>query len=233
MKKLSFLFLCSLFLISCSANPLTNNHTIIDWVDFVNNNGKHYVSVYSGVISDSEHIGKEVGEVEFKVSDNVNDPGYQPKDGDAAFLEKGTKIFEVKNMPDVIAVKDENEIHGYQLYFSESGEKDFNWHFKEVDIEAINKIEFYKGYNKPQLLNTLLDKQKITELFNLLNEGETNSSFSPNLSQGDPTIYHMVLYNEDPIAYQFQLFFDGDVWYWHPWDTSIVSDEIENFIKMD
>ncbi|QFG00052.1 hypothetical protein PB01_15135 [Psychrobacillus glaciei] len=98
-------------------------------------------------------------------------------------------------------------------------------------MEAINKVEFYEGYNKPQLNNIILNDQEIKGILAILNEGKIESSFSPNTAQGDTTIYQLVLYSRELIAYIYPLFYDGNVWYWHPWDTSIISNEIKNYIK--
>ena len=64
----------------------------------------------------------------------------------------------------------------------------------------------------------------------IINSGETNPSFNPDISQGDPSMYEMVFYTDQQIAYKYELLFDSNVWYWHPWDTSILSDEIASFI---
>ncbi|WP_391203547.1 hypothetical protein [Psychrobacillus sp. L4] len=150
MKKVSLLLICSLFLISCNMNNTTQTitstpnilkrQTIIDWVDFVNINGNQYESIYSAIIADPEYIGEKVGEVQFNVSRNVFDPHYRTKDGDAAFWEEGTEIFRVKGIKDFVAIPDENEINGYRIYYSNSGDGNFMHHFKDIDLEAINKV---------------------------------------------------------------------------------------------
>src|SRR4051794_25566559 len=100
MKKSGLILLCMFFLVSC------NSQTIIDWVDFVKINGKQYEAVYTAVISDSANIGERVGEVKFKVADNVTNPSYRIKDGDAAFWEKGTEIYSVVDRKDLIAIQE-------------------------------------------------------------------------------------------------------------------------------
>ena len=64
----------------------------------------------------------------------------------------------------------------------------------------------------------------------ILNEGKTNASFNPNTSQGDPTGYQLAFYTEEPIAYKFPLFFDGEQWYWITGDTVLLSDDVERLI---
>lgn len=225
MKKISLFLLCIMFLVSC------NSQTIIDWVDFVNVDGKQYEAVYTAVISDPANIGEKVGEVKFKVADNVSNPRYRVKDGDAAFWEKGTEIYRVQDRKDLIAIPDESEINGYRIYYSNSDENNFNYHYKDINLEAINKVEIYEDHYKPQLINALVNEQEIAEIIAILNEGKTVASFSPSTTHGDPIRYQLVLYSEEPIANNYSLFYDGSVWYWHPWDTSIISDEIDSYIK--
>lgn len=231
MKKISLLVICFIFLVSCNTvtQTFTNSNTIIDWVDFVNINGNQYQSIYTAVIADSEYIGEKVGEVNFKVSDNVTNPSYRTKDGDAAFWKKGTEIFSVKDQKGLIAIPDESEINGYRIYSSD--DNNFSYSYKDIDLEAVNKIEIYEGDRKLQLNNTLVNEQEIAGMIAVLNDGETNASFNPNTSYGDPTRYQIVLYSDEPIAYNYSLFFDGSVWYWYPWDTSILADEIKSYIK--
>lgn len=69
----------------------------IDWVNFVQVGSVQYVAgpASPSVIPDSD-LGPEFARVKFKVDGNVCDPNYRTKDGDAAFLEPGTPIYEVK-----------------------------------------------------------------------------------------------------------------------------------------
>lgn len=236
--KRSLVFLISCMLLTACNNPtssnnpnsFTNQHTIIDWVDFIKINGSQYVAIYSATIADQSYIGEKVGEVAFKVADNVSNPKYQIENGDAAFWEEGTEIFEVLNMPELIAVPDGNEINGYRLYHEESMQRDYRQHFKDLDLDIVNRVEFYNSDIKLKVLNTLNNKEEITKFFALIGNGETNSEFNPDLSHGDPEHYQMVFFSDEQIANKFNLFFDSKVWYWHPWDTSIISNEIESFV---
>lgn len=70
----------------------------IDWVDFVQVGGTHYVAAPASDTSDAD-LGPVYAKVKFRVSDNVCDPGYRIKDGDAAFLEAGTPLRLVNGHP--------------------------------------------------------------------------------------------------------------------------------------
>jgi hypothetical protein len=73
----------------------------IEWTDFVQFRGIRYVTQGFHSPSRSNQIKKEnlgplFSVVTFKVSGNISELGYQIKDGDAAFLDVGTKVFTVK-----------------------------------------------------------------------------------------------------------------------------------------
>src|SRR5438034_6700347 len=68
----------------------------IDWVNFIQVGSTQYVAGPSApsVLQPSD-LGPVYTHVKFKVSGNVCDPSYRLKDGDAAFLEPGTPIYQV------------------------------------------------------------------------------------------------------------------------------------------
>lgn len=72
----------------------------IDWVDFIEVGSTQYVNrtVPTAELQEAD-LGPVYTHVRFRVSDNVCDPNYRPKDGDAAFLEPGTPVYEVKGKP--------------------------------------------------------------------------------------------------------------------------------------
>jgi hypothetical protein len=78
----------------------TCGNTMIDWVNFIQVGSTQYVA---GVQPDKTlqdgSLGSPVAYVKFKVNGNVCDPHYKLKDGDAAFLEPGTPIYEIKDHP--------------------------------------------------------------------------------------------------------------------------------------
>jgi hypothetical protein len=68
----------------------------IDWVNFVQVGSTQYVAgpESPSAIQESD-LGPVYAHVKFKVSGNVCDTNYRPKDGDAAFLDAGTPIYQV------------------------------------------------------------------------------------------------------------------------------------------
>jgi hypothetical protein len=72
----------------------------IDWVNFIQVGSTQYVAGPEslGVLQEID-LGLVYAHVKFKVSGNVCDPNYRLKDGDAAFLDSGTSIYEVNGHP--------------------------------------------------------------------------------------------------------------------------------------
>ncbi|WP_299094220.1 hypothetical protein [uncultured Metabacillus sp.] len=228
MRRLNVLIFLFLLLVGCRSTPF-GGQTIIDWVDFIKWDGIEYNGIHSGVLADEKFIGEKLGEVKFKVADNVTNPGYKTKDGDAAFHEKGTEIYKIKGNPDLLALKDKSAIHGYRVYYA-IDENEYRWHFKNVPIEKVNVIEIHQAYTPIKKITEFKDIDEVNTLLKILNNGKGNSNFQPDTSKGDPTYYEIILYTDDPIAYKYDIQFDGTTYFWHPWETSILPNEIGAFI---
>jgi hypothetical protein len=68
----------------------------IDWVNFVEVGSTQYVAgPESPSVLQASALGPVYAHVKFKVSGNVCDPNYRLKDGDAAFLDPGTPVYQV------------------------------------------------------------------------------------------------------------------------------------------
>jgi hypothetical protein len=86
-----------LFMAACRlpGSPPTCN-AMIDWVNFVQVGSTHYVAgPQSPTVLKETDLGPVYAKVKFKVSGNVCDPNYRLKDGDAAFLDPGSPIYQV------------------------------------------------------------------------------------------------------------------------------------------
>ncbi len=70
----------------------------IEWVNVVQFGGIQYMASTSpiGRAPTDADVGPVFATVQFKFADNVHDPGYQLKDGDAAFLDAGTPVSSVR-----------------------------------------------------------------------------------------------------------------------------------------
>jgi hypothetical protein len=78
----------------------TSCHAQIDWVNFIEVGSTQYVAgpPSASVLQESD-LGPVYAHVKFKVSGNVCDPAYRLKDGDAAFLDAGTPVYQVNGQP--------------------------------------------------------------------------------------------------------------------------------------
>lgn len=230
MKKLAIFILLLGTLASCKALPI-RTHVEIEWVDFIKWNGKEYNGIYTAELADEKSIGGKIGEVKFKVADNIFDTHYKIKNGDAAFHEKGTEIYEIKGYPDYIAVKSPDKINGYAVYY-DIDESEYNWYFKQVPLTKVSRIEIYQLMvsNENKKVSELKTNKEVERFLQLLKNSRENPNFEPNMEKGDPTYYDILLYTDGPIAYKYDLQFDGFTYFWHPWDTNILSNDINKFI---
>src|SRR5690625_2050621 len=228
------LFLAILLLITftaCQSVELPEaeeSHIDIEWVDFVKIDDQQYSVIYTAAIADESYIGHEIAKTEFKVSENVTDPHYQVKNGDAAYWEKGTPIYDVLGQEGMIAIKDEDEVNSYRLYQADG--LDDNWQFDKVNRDALTEVEIYECYMDPKLVQSLTGESEIKRLLEVLDEGEENIEFEPNIDNGDPEIYWLVFYTKEVVALYFQMSYDGETWYWYPHEQETLSDEIETYL---
>ena len=98
MKSKAVVALGALFLASACMRPGSPPGCTaqIDWVDFIQVGSTQYVAgPESQAFLQESDLGPVYAHVKFKVSGNVCDPSYRLKDGDAAFLDPGTPIYQV------------------------------------------------------------------------------------------------------------------------------------------
>ncbi|RIW31340.1 hypothetical protein D3H55_15310 [Bacillus salacetis] len=108
------------------ASPAQSNRTslpecdttgvIVDWVDFLIINDITYEGFHRNGEEPEYEKGKEIGVTSFKLDDCAS-PDYISQNGDAAYLEAGTPIYEVKGYPVELMVE-----AGGSLYIAERNE---------------------------------------------------------------------------------------------------------------
>ncbi|WP_096154116.1 MULTISPECIES: hypothetical protein [Bacillus] len=104
MSKILFaLFSISVFLLAgCSVvseKEIDKMQVAVDWVDAIAWNGnKYYLNEEKTTIITESDIGIKLGEITFSVtrSEEVDNPEYQLKDGEATFVSKGTSVYSIK-----------------------------------------------------------------------------------------------------------------------------------------
>ncbi|MDH5164261.1 hypothetical protein [Heyndrickxia oleronia] len=223
MKKLLFIIPFLVLLTACSTS-----HVVIDWVDFMQINGKHYTGSQQLVISKQTLVKEKIGEVRFEVNEHVKNPKYKIKEGDAAYLSKGTDVYSIEGYPDhsIVAVKDKTMIHGYKLYSTDNAET--------LDMKSMDKVQRIEVYIsdgiKPIKQIQTLTGEEVKQFLKILEEGTVNSSYTPNTSK-DPQMFDFVCYTSAPIAYRDTVFFDGEVYYWYSTELTVIDDGIVNYLK--
>ena len=89
----------------------------IDWVNFIQVGSTQFVAgPQSPTVLQESDLGPVYAHVKFKVSGNVCDPSYRLKDGDAAFLDPGTPIYQVNGQSPAVdlAARFGGQIVGYK-----------------------------------------------------------------------------------------------------------------------
>lgn len=179
----------------------------IDWVDFVKLKKGHYTGMHEVVITDLALITEDVvGEVEFKVGDVVTNGKYRTQRGDAAYLDKGTKLYRVEGYDPtkLIAAHDEDSINGYRIYVANNERESFRRNFNEIIKHDIEKMEWYSLYEHTPIAT--LDAEQSKELIGLLQDGKPDSG---NYNVNDAEYYELVIYYGEPLAYSYSIIDDG------------------------
>lgn len=92
-------------------------------------------------------------------------------------------------------------------------------------------IEIYQGYTpNMKKIEEFKDRDEVNGFLNILKNSKENPNFQSDTSNGDPDYYEMILNTNEPIAYKYDLQFDGTTYFWHPRETSILPNEIGAFI---
>lgn len=229
MRKYALLVLLAALLAGCRSSgvPEGSGTAAIDWVDFVKWNGVEYHGIHTGILADKSVIGKKVGQVAFTAADHIDDPSYETKDGDAAFYKKGTGLYAVNGHPGLLAVKDEQAKNGYKIYYS-TKTGGYKWHFANVPIEKVVRAEIY--HQDAQKRSRNIAGSELQLFLKLLTASELVDQFTPDADK-KASSYRIVLYTGEAVAYQYRVQNDGTTYYWHPWDTAILPNEIERFLE--
>lgn len=184
--------------------------TVIDWVDFVKTDDGMYMGQWNAVLRDSDTVTQEiVGTVNKKLDENVHNPNYSSKPGDAAFLNKGTKLYRVEGFEpeDVVAVQAEDQIGGYKLYVNEGYDGLPEQEFKAILRAMPSSVSVYTWEDNVQPLR-IASGAEGQQLVELLQHSVYTPDYSSNTEQ-DPIYYQIVFDTGEPILYIFSLWDDG------------------------
>ncbi len=194
MRRIILCFLInSILLIGCSDPRDIEGNSIIDWTNFIKVKGIVYDSRYmeDGYGIDEDDIGDIYSTVKFEVADVVFNPSYETQNGDAAFLEKGTKIYRVKGYsPEfrLVAYRN-NQIFLYEANTNPKAIKGEDLLPIKDLIESINVyLEEMEGTMKSYVIEDQVDIQNLVEQIM-----ESKINYEMPISGGDNYILHFNL----------------------------------------
>ena len=180
----ALVLVASLVFVACASLPSPNGqpasnfqHVEIDWVDFIRFGGITYsASPVPGRPLVANDLGPVFATVKFKLDGNVQDPNYQSKDGDAAFLNPGTKVYTVKGY------KPTFRLAAYRNGLIELYESDTNPHAKVgADLLDIGGKVLYIGINSEQdgktELAAIKDSKQVADLVTMVLKAPVNQNY--------------------------------------------------------
>ena len=88
----------------------------ISWADCLKMNNIKYNGDFKRTSVEYSLIDKRIGKVKFNVSENVNNPNYRFRNGDATVLDVGTEIYSLKSDNNAIAVKIGEQYYIYKAH---------------------------------------------------------------------------------------------------------------------
>ena len=159
--------------------PSSSNtqNVVIDWVNFIRFGGITYLAAPTrpGRSLTENDLGPVFATIAFKLEGNVHNPGYQSRDGDAAALDVGTKVYTVKgyNPTFRLAARENNAIILY--------EADTNPHARKgADLLDIGGKVRYIGVVSDQdgvtELGAIKDPARVTALVTMVLEAAVDQN---------------------------------------------------------
>ncbi|MBO0994185.1 hypothetical protein [Bacillus sp. SD088] len=222
MKKKWFIFTILILLAGCS-------ETNIEWTDFLEFQGNQYLATQYVEISDPNFIGEPIGEIKKKLKDHVKNTKYTPKNGDAAYLKAGTKLYSVINHSHLIAVKDSNNINGFKIYVKEGYVPDKRI-LEQGDPPSFRKIEVYEevDYNQFLFKKLIEQSEELQTLIAILQSNQTDNTLVYQEEDPQSQAFTFILYSTSPIAEKHAIYFNGEDYF--DKNHHILSKEIEKFL---
>lgn len=205
------LVLLLVFVLNACSGPSYRVVAEMDWPDIVVTPDALYMALDNGVLRDPDTVTEEIAfTVEQKLYDHIEDPGYRAKPGDAAFLDKGTKLYRVNGFDpqDLMAAPSDQHIGGYRLYAREGFDALPSQDLDRILQDRPASMDVYPAGSPDPLRET--SGAEAAEFAGLLSSPvrETNGG---NGSGKTPIDYQIVPDNGEPILYAFWLADDGAV----------------------
>lgn len=173
-------------LTGCASLPNLNPRpaAMINWVDLIEFNDITYYADRSstGRALEKADLGPEFGRVEFSLAENVKDPNYQLKNGDAAFLARDTPIYTVQGYAPQfrLAATRDDQIVLYEAGTNPNAKVGGDLLDLRDKVQAIALVSAEDGSTE---LAKIEDAQQIARLVELILVAPVDQNREP---QGDP-----------------------------------------------
>ncbi len=195
-----------------ATEPTSFPMAIVDWADIVKFEGITYLAASEaggvGRPLKKEDLGPKFAEVRHKLQDNVNDPAYETKNGDAGFLEPGTPVYEVEGYDPSFRLAAYDAYGGKTLTLYEvmsnpkakeaSDYLDIEGKVRYIDIEAeVRFIEPRRGKGRVELA-TIRDREQVRSLVSMVMEAPLE--VEPGSFDDNGKVYFIAFHLEDGTA---------------------------------
>lgn len=181
-SALLVVLLLFLGLVSCTSSlngPSSSNtqNTVIDWVNFIRFGGITYLAAptRSGRSYTTSDLGPVFATVTFKLAGHVQHPEYQSRDGDAAFLDAGTKLYTVKgyNPTFRLAAQQNNTFILYEADTNPRAKKGADLLDIGGKVQFIGRVSEQDGVTE---LGAIKDPERVTALVNMVLEATVDQN---------------------------------------------------------
>lgn len=181
---------------------------IIDWVDLIRLNGVTYHRSNQPDDSIAKLVlGMAVGQVDFRLQGNVDDPSYKVKDGDASFLNKGTLIRSIEGYAPSfrVAVQVNDTTQLYEAYTNVNAKQGSDlWDLKE----KVTAIEIISQEDGTSLLGTVTDGAQIASIVDAIAAAPVAQDLA---FAGEGTSYQLSFVLKDTTTFK-QVYFTDNHW---------------------
>lgn len=180
----------SLLVVTSCASAQGGQTTSIDWVDFIRFHGITYIRSSDQTLKNAS-LGAQVDTIQFKLEGNVQDPNYQMKDGDAAFLDSGTAVYAVKGYKSTfrLAVHGKNGPILYEVDTNPAAKKGADL----LDIDGkVQSISVNSEQDGTTELGTIKDVQQVETLVRMILAAPVDQTQGPQGSKRYFLAFHLL-----------------------------------------
>ena len=191
-----------------SAEPTESTRVlgaIVDWADTIKFDGITYLAQDSGVGRplQAQDLGPKFAELKHRLQANVNDPAYETRNGDAAFLEAGTPVYEVKGYDPSFRLAAYNDIHEgnnptlYEVMGNPRADESSDYLDIEAKVRYIGVISSRDGKTE---LAAIRDREEVRSVVDMIMEAPLEVSEPGSFGDENAKVYLLAFHLEDGTA---------------------------------